>query len=152
MNGFNSKVVCKNSSVTIWKILFNIAIPIIHHKWGGVSHNKGGLIITHLSLWYAPRAYHNDKCVMINPPGAYHNGGLMKTLHRPNEGHVISLADPRGRQGRMRPGSKFFHFHAVFGKSTLAQPLLKKILDPPLNIFKIKFSQGNKKINQCPLS
>ena len=28
MNGFNSKVVCKNSSVTIWEILFNIAIPI----------------------------------------------------------------------------------------------------------------------------
>ena len=33
MNGFNSKVVCKNSSVTIWEILFNIAIPIT----GGVS-------------------------------------------------------------------------------------------------------------------
>ena len=32
MNGFNSKVVCKNSSVTIWEILFNIAIPI---KRGG---------------------------------------------------------------------------------------------------------------------
>ena len=28
MNGFNSKVVCKNSSVTIWEILFNITIPI----------------------------------------------------------------------------------------------------------------------------
>ena len=28
MNGFNSKVVSKNSSVTIWEILFNITIPI----------------------------------------------------------------------------------------------------------------------------
>ena len=26
-----------------------------------------------------------------------------------------ALADPRGRQ-RRAPGSKFFHFHAVFGK------------------------------------
>ena len=32
MNGFNNKVVYKNSSVTIWEILFNIAILIIHHK------------------------------------------------------------------------------------------------------------------------
>ena len=37
MNGSNSKVVFKNSSaVTIWEILFNIAIPIIHHKYRGV--------------------------------------------------------------------------------------------------------------------
>ena len=39
MSGFNSKVVCKNSSVTIWEILFNITIPIIHHKY------RGGLVI-----------------------------------------------------------------------------------------------------------
>ena len=55
MNGFNSKFVCKNSSVTIWKILFNIAIPIIYHKWG-VSHNKG-------------RALPQQPIIMINPPG-----------------------------------------------------------------------------------
>ena len=74
MNGFNSKVVSKNSSVTIWKILFNITIPIIHHKWGrGVSHNKGGLsqepivmisppglIITGKPLWYAPRGVNEN--------------------------------------------------------------------------------------------
>ena len=51
MNGFNSKVVCKNSSVTIWEILFNIAIPIIHHKY------RGGLVITGgfvKQLQYAP--------------------------------------------------------------------------------------------------
>ena len=40
MNGFNSKVTCKNSSVTIWDILFNIAIPIIHHK----LYSKGGFV------------------------------------------------------------------------------------------------------------
>ena len=37
MNGFNSKVVCKNSSVTIWEILFNIAIPIISITNTGVG-------------------------------------------------------------------------------------------------------------------
>ena len=32
--------------------------------------------------------------------------------------HPISLADPRGAPGTRAPpwGSKFFHFHAVFGK------------------------------------
>ena len=81
MNGFSSKVVCKNSSVTIWKILFNITIPIIHHKLGGwpqqgrdlsqqhiVMINPPGLIITGKPLWYTPQAY----C----------NGGLIKTLHQ----------------------------------------------------------------------
>ena len=34
----------------------------------------------------------------------------------------IALADPRGRQGCASRGSKFFHFHAVFGKN------LKKII------------------------
>ena len=38
MNGFNSKVVCKNSSVTIWEILFNIAIPITR----GGAYREGG--------------------------------------------------------------------------------------------------------------
>ena len=42
MNGFNSKVVCKNSSVTIWEILFNIAILI----------TRGGFV---KQLQYAPR-------------------------------------------------------------------------------------------------
>ena len=57
MNGFNSKVVCKNSSVTIWKILFNIAIPIIHHKYrGGLATTRGGV-------------NHNTFIVMISPPG-----------------------------------------------------------------------------------
>ena len=37
MNGFNSKVVCKNSSVTIWEIIFNIAIPIISITNTGVG-------------------------------------------------------------------------------------------------------------------
>ena len=41
MNGFNSKVVCKNSSVTIWEILFNITIPI----------TRGGFV---KRLQYAP--------------------------------------------------------------------------------------------------
>ena len=58
MNGFNSKVVCKNSSVTIWEILFNIAIPIT--RGGGFR-----------------------KTASVRPPGAYREGGLMKTLHRP---------------------------------------------------------------------
>ena len=48
--------------------------------------------------------------------------------------------DLKGAPGmRPPPGSKFFHFHAVFGqKNRLAHPLwelapsLRKILDPPL--------------------
>ena len=41
-NGFNSKVVCKNSSVNIWEILFNITIPITHHKYrGGFAKTRG---------------------------------------------------------------------------------------------------------------
>ena len=69
MNGFNSKVVCKNSSVTIWEILFNITIPIIHHKYrGGLVITRGGFVKRPLSLWYAP-------------PGRT-QGGLMKTFHR----------------------------------------------------------------------
>ena len=68
MNGFNSKVVCKNSSVTIWEILFNITIPIIHHKYrGGLVKTRGDFVKRPLSLWYAP-------------PGRT-QGGLMKTFH-----------------------------------------------------------------------
>ena len=50
MNGFNSKVVCKNSSVTIWEILFNITIPIT---------DRGGF----------------RKTASVRPPGAYPDGG-----------------------------------------------------------------------------
>ena len=56
---------------------------------------------------------------------------------------MIALADPRGGARDARPppwGSKFFHFHAVFGKklknnSTFGswRPPLGKILDPPLD-------------------
>ena len=52
-----------------------------------------------------------------------------------------SLADPRGAPGTP-PGSKFFHFHAVFGKkiknnSTFRgwRTPLGKILDPPPPLF-----------------
>ena len=50
-----------------------------------------------------------------------------------------SLADPGGRQGRAQPGSKFFHFHAVFGKKFPIWELahsLGKILDLPLKSFR----------------
>ena len=66
--------------------------PIQYHntdnpsQMGGVSHNKGG--VNHNAFFVMispPRAYHNDKCVMINPPGCTIMGGLMKTLHR--QGH-----------------------------------------------------------------
>ena len=66
MNGFNSKVVCKNLSVTIWEILFNIAIPIIHHKYrGGLATTRGG---SYKGLGM-PRGgmIHNRKIVMISP-------------------------------------------------------------------------------------
>ena len=65
----NSKVVSKNLSVTIWEILFNIAIPIIHHKYrGGLATTRGGFV---QRPWYAPGGMiHNRKIVMISPlPG-----------------------------------------------------------------------------------
>ena len=79
MNGFNSKVVCKNSSVTIWEILFNIAIPIIHHKWGGrFATTKGGPFIKQPIIVNPPsRVFENRKAVVVRPKW----GGLMKTLH-----------------------------------------------------------------------
>ena len=58
----------------------------------------------------------------------------------------ISLADPRGAPGTRAPswGSKFFHFHAVFGKNVKNnsnfgswRPPLGKILDPPLYMIVI---------------
>ena len=49
---------------------------------GGFITMIGGLIIM-LGCCGTPRGVNpNDKTIMINPPGAYHNGGLMKTLHR----------------------------------------------------------------------
>ena len=73
MNGFNSKVVCKNSSVTIWEIRFNITIPIIHHKYrGGLVITRGGFV---KRLQYAPGgANHNSFIIVISPPGAYLEG------------------------------------------------------------------------------
>ena len=57
----------------------------------------------------------------------------------------LSLADPRGGARDARPppwGSKFFHFHAVFGKNVKNnsnfgswRPPLGKILDPPLLVI-----------------
>ena len=76
MNGFNSKVVCKNSSVTIWEILFNIAIPIIHHKYrGGLVITRGAFVKRPLSLWYAPR----------DVPGGV-NENFSPAIHRPYAG------------------------------------------------------------------
>ena len=37
-----------------------------------------------------PGAYHNDKCIMINPPGRTITGGLMKTLHREAGGEGVA--------------------------------------------------------------
>ena len=42
----------------------------------------GGLIITHNHCGTPRGVNNNNKSVVINPPGAYHNGGLMKILHR----------------------------------------------------------------------
>ena len=68
MNGFNSKVVCKNSSVTIWEILFNIAIPIIHHKY------RGGLVITR-------GGFHKTAfIVMVCPPGHTREVGVNENV------------------------------------------------------------------------
>ena len=53
MNGFNSKVICRNSSVTIWEILFHIAILIIHHKYrGGFATTRAGGFVQR--PWYTP--------------------------------------------------------------------------------------------------
>ena len=74
MKGFNSKVVCKNSSVTILEILFNIAVPIIHHKYrGGLVITRGGFRKT--ASVRPGGANHNSFIVVISPPGAYLEGG-----------------------------------------------------------------------------
>ena len=47
----------------------------------GVRHNDGGANHNAQLLWYAPGGVNpNDKTVMINPPGAYHNGGVNENL------------------------------------------------------------------------
>ena len=52
---------------------------------------------------------------------------------------VNRIGGLKGDQGRMPPGSKFFHFHAVFGKKEINAPTLgvahppRKILDSPMN-------------------
>ena len=48
---------------------------------GGVRHNDRGANHNARLLWYAPEGVNpNDKTVMINPPGAYHNGGVNENL------------------------------------------------------------------------
>ena len=49
---------------------------------GGVRHNDRGANHNAQLLWYAPGGgvNPNDKTVMINPPGAYHNGGVNENL------------------------------------------------------------------------
>ena len=53
-----------------------------NYRWGGFVTTIGGLIIM-LGCCGTPwGGNHNDKTVMINPPGRTTTGGLMKTLHR----------------------------------------------------------------------
>ena len=72
MNGCNSKVICKNSSATVSKILFNIAILIIHYK----LYSNGGFNImglgceSNLSLPWTPGVCENGKPIRV-----YQNGG-----------------------------------------------------------------------------
>ena len=46
---------------------------------GGIRHNDRGANHNAQSLWYALGGL-NDKTVVINPPGAYHNGGANENL------------------------------------------------------------------------
>ena len=51
-----------------------------NYRWGGFITTIGGLIIM-LGCCGMPRGVNpNDKTVMINPPGAYHNGGVNENL------------------------------------------------------------------------
>ena len=58
----------------------------------------------------------------------------------------LSLADSRGGARDAPPGSKFFHFHALFGKNlknnsnfgSWRPPPLGKILDPPLPVVLVR--------------
>ena len=64
-----------------------------NYRWG-VRHNDRGANHNAWLLWYAPGGgvNPNDKTVMINPPGVYHNGGgLMKTLHRATMSRLFAL-------------------------------------------------------------
>ena len=47
---------------------------------GGVRHNNRGLIIMFGCCGMPGGVNPNDKTVMINPPGAYHNGGVNENL------------------------------------------------------------------------
>ena len=48
---------------------------------GGFRHNDRGANHNAQLLWYAPGGVNpNDKTVVINPPGAYHNGGANENL------------------------------------------------------------------------
>ena len=64
---------------------------------------------------------------------------------RPKFYYVDPLADPMWAPGTHAPGSKFFHFHIFmeFSAKSLQNnhtlrvgALLRKILDPPLNIIR----------------
>ena len=78
--------------------------------------------------------------------------GLMTLYYMNIYLRVIELADPRGAPGTRAPppppGSKFFHFHAVFGKNVKNnsnfgswRPPPGKILDPPLNSYVIQVAK-----------
>ena len=87
MNGFNSKVVCKNVSVTICEILFNITILIIHHKYRGrfaTTVGGGGVVTTTYHCENPPpRSFTMGKPLWYAPGGGRTKmGDLMKTLHR----------------------------------------------------------------------
>ena len=68
--------------------------------------------------------------------------GIFGEFHRkPHkiETVAMSVADLRRREGRATPWvTKFFQFHAVFGKiweNRMLAPPPGEIMDPPLNVF-----------------
>ena len=79
MNGFNSKVIHKNSSVTIWEILFNITIPIIHHKYRGGFATTGGGEFRTMAL------VHPGVACCETPCWGVPRGRFLKTFHRSPE-------------------------------------------------------------------
>ena len=85
--------------------------------------------------------------LLCKRPACYHSTsktharGMIFKLNPIHASVIYPLADPRGGARDARPpwGSKFFHFHAVFGKKLRNnsifgswRPPLGKILDPPL--------------------
>ena len=70
MNGFNSKVVCKSSSITIWEILFNITIPI----------TRGGFV---KQLEYAPPPGRTQRGVNENVSPGRSSASLTPSLDPP---------------------------------------------------------------------